>query len=75
MGDNKLITSIVSVLLAVIGLAIVAVLVSRNAQTGSVLGAGGGAFAQIICKALSPITGNSCGGSGIPSVNSTITFG
>jgi PRD1 phage membrane DNA delivery len=62
MKTDHLITSIVSVLLAVIGLAIIAVLVSNGAQTGNVLGQGGSAFANIICKALAPVTGSSCGG-------------
>jgi len=67
-------TAIVSILLAVVGLAIVAVLVSRNAQTGSVLSMGGSAFSNVLCRALAPVTGSSCGG-GIPNVSSTITFG
>lgn len=72
--NDKTITSIVGVLLAVIGVAAVAVLVSKNAQTGNIFGAFGTSFSNILCKALSPVTGSSCGG-GIPSVNSTITFG
>jgi hypothetical protein len=58
MSDG-LVTSIVTVLMAIIGVAIIAVLVSRNAQTGSVLTAGGNAFSGILGSALSPITGGS----------------
>lgn len=56
MGD-KVITSIVAVLTAIIGVAIIAVLVSRNADTANVLGAGGNAFANILKTAVSPVTG------------------
>lgn len=61
MGEN-FITGIVTVLMAVIGLAIIAVLVSSNAQTGSVLSAGGNAFANILGAAESPVTGGGLGG-------------
>ena len=58
MGDT-FITSIVTVLTAVIGLAIIAVLVSKNAQTGTVLGQAGNAFANILGAAESPVSGGS----------------
>lgn len=51
----------VSVALAIIGLAIVAVLVSNNAKSTSVIGQSGKSFAQAIACAVSPITGNPCG--------------
>lgn len=57
MGD-KLLTSVITVLTAIIGVAIVAVLVSKNAQTGSVLTAGGNAFSQVLGTAVSPVTGS-----------------
>jgi PRD1 phage membrane DNA delivery len=66
MGDS-LVTSIVTVLTAVIGLAIIAVLVSRNAQTGAVLGQAGSAFANILGAAESPVT--SGGGIGSSLIN------
>jgi hypothetical protein len=66
----KLGDSIVTVLLAIVGVAVIAVLVSNKANTGSVLGAGGGALAQAIGCAASPVTGGSCG----TSVSSSITF-
>lgn len=58
--DNFL-TSIVTVLMAIIGVAIVAVLVSSKAQTGQVLTAGGQAFSGVLQTALSPVTGSSSG--------------
>jgi uncharacterized protein YejL (UPF0352 family) len=55
MGD-KAITGIVAVIMAIIGIAIVAVLVSKQAQTSSVLTAGGNAFSNILKTALSPVS-------------------
>jgi hypothetical protein len=62
--------AIVTVLLAVVGVAVVAVLVSNNANTGNVLGSSGKAFAQALGCAVSPITGGSCG----TSVTSSISY-
>lgn len=56
IGDN-LITGMVSIAMAIVGVAIVATLVSRNAQTPAVLGAAGDAFASAIGAAVSPVTG------------------
>ena len=56
MGDN-LIGGVVTVLLAVIGVAIIAVLVSGRSQTPQVLQAGGGAFGSVLGAALAPVTG------------------
>jgi hypothetical protein len=50
-----------SALAAIIGLAIVAVLVSQNAQTGNVLTSGGTALSSVIQAAVSPVTGGSTG--------------
>jgi hypothetical protein len=69
------ITSGVSIALAVIGLAIVAVLLSQKSQTSGVLTATGSSLADALTCALSPVTGASCGRSLIPVVNSRITFG
>lgn len=48
---------IVSIAVAIVGIAIIAVLVSRNAQTPAVIGAASGGFAQDIAAAVSPVTG------------------
>jgi len=58
MGD-QLIASIVTVLTAIVGLAIIAVLVSKNANTSGVITSGGTAFAQAVGAAVSPVTGGS----------------
>jgi hypothetical protein len=76
--SDQLITAIVTVLTAIIGVAIVAVLVSNSAKTTGVIGAGASGFSQMLGTALSPVTG----GSGIGSLlngltnatNSTISY-
>lgn len=64
MSDH-LIASIVTVLTAIIGVAIIAVLVSRQSVTGDVLSAGGDAFSSILGTALSPNTGGGFSGGGV----------
>ena len=56
MGDS-LITAVVSILMAIVGVAIIAVLVSKNANTTGVISAGGSAFSGALGTALSPVTG------------------
>lgn len=51
--------SIVTVLLAIVGVAIIAVLVSNNANTAGVIAAGAGGFAEDLGVAVSPVTGGS----------------
>lgn len=63
MGD-QLIASVVTVLTAIVGLAVIAVLVSKQAQTPQVITAGGSAFAQAVGAAVSPITGGGNGAFG-----------
>ena len=55
---------IVAILTAIVGLAIIATLVSRNANTSGVISAGGSAFAQDLAAAVSPVTGGSMGFTG-----------
>lgn len=63
--ENNLVNQIVTVLSAIVGVAIIATLVSNKAQTSQVIGAGGNAFAQGLEAALSPITGS------VPSIGSS----
>jgi PRD1 phage membrane DNA delivery len=56
MTDN-LIQAVVSILLAITGVAIIASLVSSKAKTASVISAGGNAFSQALGTAVGPITG------------------
>jgi hypothetical protein len=60
MGDFM--SSIVAIIGIFAGVAIVAALVSKNAQTATVASAGFQGIATDLSAALSPITGNSFGG-------------
>lgn len=53
----KAVDLISGVLIAVIGVAIVAVIVSKNANTPSLINTAGNAFAQIISSAVGPVSG------------------
>lgn len=55
MGKDA-IDGLITVATAIIVVAIVAVLVSKNAQTGSVLTAGGNALSTLIKAAVSPVS-------------------
>jgi len=61
---HQLTAATVSVLGAIIGLAIVAVLVSKNAQTPNVIGSAGTALSSVIGAAVQPVTGGSSSGLG-----------
>ena len=50
---------ITTILTAIVGLAIVAVLVSRNANTANIVGTSGQAVTGLINAAVSPVTGSS----------------
>ena len=58
MGDH-VINGVVSIAVAIVGVAFLAVLVSKNAQTPQVIGASGTAFAQGLNAATAPVTGSS----------------
>lgn len=58
---DSLVTSTTTVLLAIVGVLFIAVLVSKNANTSGVIGAGGSAFAAALGAAASPVTGNGFG--------------
>jgi hypothetical protein len=65
--SEAFLNSIVSVLLAIIGVATLAVIVSKNADTGSVLNAGGNALNGLLKTAISPVSGSGLGGLSLPS--------
>ena len=67
------ITGIASVLLAIVGLAVIATLISPRAKTSDVIVASGGATQQALCVALSPVTQQNCGVL-TPSVSSSVSF-
>ncbi len=55
--SDQFLSSLVTVATAIIGLAILAVLVGTNSQTARVIGAAGQAFQGSLGVALSPVTG------------------
>lgn len=63
MGE-QLFTSLVSIATAIVGVAIIAVLVSKNANTAGVLSAAGNAFGYDLGVAVSPVTGGGFGSYG-----------
>lgn len=56
--SDQIVGSVVTVIVAIIGVAIIAALVSKNANTSGVLSAGGSAFSGILKSALAPISGS-----------------
>ena len=57
--ENQLVNSVVTVAVAIIGVAIIAVLVSRNANTSGVISSASSGFSQALSTAISPVTGGS----------------
>jgi hypothetical protein len=53
---------ITTIAVAIVGVAILAVLVSKNANTSGVIKAAGGAFSQALGVAISPVTGGGANG-------------
>lgn len=54
---NQITETIVTIAVAIVGLAMVAVLVSRQANTAGVISAGGNAFTNALRVAVSPVQG------------------
>jgi hypothetical protein len=65
--SDQFLTSLVTVATAIIGVAILAVLVSSKSQTGNVIKAAGTAFSQDLGAALSPISSGSGTGTNLAS--------
>lgn len=59
---DNLLNGVISVAIAIVGVALLATLVSRNAQTPQVIGAAGSAFAEGLRAATGPVTGLGLGG-------------
>ncbi len=53
--------SVVQVLVAIVGLAIVAVIVSRKADTANILNSGFGGLSKLTSAAVSPVVGGAGG--------------
>jgi hypothetical protein len=54
---DRLMTDIVAVATAIVGVALIAVIVSQKAQTSNVISAAGTAFATDLKAAVSPVMG------------------
>lgn len=54
--DDKFVSGLIAVLVAVVALATTAVIFSQRAQTANVITSGGNAFAQIIKAAVGPVS-------------------
>lgn len=66
-------SAVAGVATAIIGLAIIAVLVSQNAQTSSVIQSAASGFGNVIGAAVGPVTGGG-GMSGIGSGGVNLTY-
>jgi len=62
---DKFTTGLITIATAIVGVAIIAVLVSKNAQTGSVISSLAKGFAGDLAAAVSPVTGASSSFSGL----------
>lgn len=62
---DRLTESVVTIAVAIVGLATLAVLVSRNANTAGVISSAGRAFTDSLGAAVSPITGGGGLGGGL----------
>lgn len=71
--SDSLISAMVSVALAIVGVAIIAVLVSKQANTTGVISTTSRAFSDSLGCALSPVTGQPCH-SGTQYVTSSISY-
>jgi hypothetical protein len=63
--DDKLISGIVGVVLAITGVAVLALIVSNQSNTSAVLTGAGTSFSNVLTTALSPVTGGSNGLGGL----------
>ena len=54
---NSLTEGVVTILTAIVGVAILAVLVSRNSNTSGVISSAGSAFSNALSAATGPVTG------------------
>lgn len=55
---GKMGEQITTVALAIVGIAMVAVILSKNANTSAVISAAGAGFSKALSSALSPVSGN-----------------
>jgi hypothetical protein len=58
---NNLTEAAVSIMTLIVGAGILALLVSKNANTSQVITSGGNAFSNMLATAMSPVTGYNSG--------------
>jgi len=58
---NQLVNGVIVILTAIVGVAILSVILSRNSQTAGVIKAGSSGFSDILNTAMSPVTGSGIG--------------
>lgn len=56
-GGGEIGRDVTTIALAIVGVAVLAVLVSRNSNTAGVIGAGASGFSQALATAEGPVTG------------------
>jgi threonine dehydrogenase-like Zn-dependent dehydrogenase len=73
---ERLLDAIVVILVGIVGVAAVAVIVSKQSDTVKVIGAGSSGFARILCAALQPLNlgGGVCARPLVESVDSNVIF-
>lgn len=59
---NQLVNSVTVLLSAIVGVAILSVILSKNSQTVAVIGAGTKGFGSLLTAAEGPVSGSSFGG-------------
>lgn len=59
---NQIVNSITVILSAVVGIAILSVILSRNSNTSGVISSGASGFAKILGAAEGPVSGSGIGG-------------
>lgn len=72
---DQITSSIVTIAVALIGVATLAVLVSKNANTSGVITSAGNAFSGSLLAAVSPVSGNASIGGGFSGSLPTYGFG
>ena len=69
---NQLLNGVVVIVTAIIGVAILSVLVSKNSNTAGVLSAGSQAFSGALGTALSPVSGSGFSSLSMPNYGSYV---
>jgi hypothetical protein len=69
---NEIGPTFITILTSIVGLAMLAVILSKRSQTSSVIQAGGGALASVIGAAVAPLGGGNAGATTFGSAGNNI---